>query len=371
MTIGILLFNLGGPDSLEAVEPFLANLFGDNDIIQLPVPGIVQRWLARRIARKRRPMAQHNYQLIGGRSPILPFTQAQADALQAECAVRGLAVKPYLAMRYWHPFTQQAVDQLKADGVTQVVLLPLYPHYSLATTGSSFRELNRHWPTMAKDVAVATVCAWYDHPKYLAALADTITQGLANHEWSCPPQDVTILFSAHGLPKSYVTKNHDPYVHQIRDTASLVMNQFFPAQRWQISYQSRVGPVKWLTPYTDKLLAQYAKERRDNVLVVPISFVSDHVETLCELDIEYLPEAREGYPDGTSVPHCWRAPALNTHPLLIETLADLVQTALHTPNPCRIRFPTPAQLAQEGVAPRFRCSPAGASSVIEEAVVHG
>lgn len=332
--IGVLLFNLGGPDSLETVRPFLRNLFADKDIIPLPGPQWLQNVFAWRVSKKREKEARHNYQQIGGRSPIEPLTRQQAELLQQALAQRGVTVSTYLAMRYWHPRVETAIEQMRADGITQLVLLPLYPHYSLATTGSSMRELNRLWPTLNDDVAVSTVCAYYDYPTYLRAMADTIQQGLDQHSWSCALDDVTVLFSAHGLPVSYVKKNRDPYPKHIRATAEKVMAQYFPRNHWQICYQSKVGPMQWLTPYTEDLLPQLAQEGRDNVLLVPISFVSDHIETLYELDLLYIPQAR-----AAGMTHCHRAPALNDNPLFIQALAELVLQTLSTPYPCRIRWP--------------------------------
>jgi protoporphyrin/coproporphyrin ferrochelatase len=341
--LGVLLFNLGGPDTLDAVRPFLFNLFADKDIIQLPGPQWLQNLLAWRISSKRYKEAQENYHGIGGGSPIGRFTKAQAALLEARLnellPAHDMEAKTYVAMRYWHPFCNEALQAMQADGVERILLLPLYPHYSLATTGSSLNDYKRQKLLLEKASGFSfkqedTVCAFYDDPLYLKAMAETIAQGLQQGEWSCPPEDVTVLFSAHGLPVSFVKKNRDPYPKQILQTAMRVMQEAFPNNRWQMCYQSKVGPLKWLEPATEKLLATLAKEKQDNFLVVPISFVSDHIETLYELDQLYIPEAREA-----GLAHIHRAPALNESAAFIEALAQLALRTLTSGQPCRLRLP--------------------------------
>jgi protoporphyrin/coproporphyrin ferrochelatase len=333
--VGVLFFNLGGPDSLEAVQPFLRNLFLDNDIIQLPkIPG-VQRVFAELISRRRAQASQANYAEIGGASPLLDWSQKQAAAVQAKLLAQGISVTPYVAMRYWYPFCGEAIQQIRSDGIEHLILAPLYPHYSLATTGSSFHDYERVLQqTGFQPEQTSVLCSYYQDPRYLKALAATVEETLSQNKWSVPLEDVLVLFSAHGLPQRFVKKNQDPYPRQIKASAEAVMQQYFPKNRWQISYQSRVGPVRWLEPYTDQLLMKLAKAGQDNVLVVPISFVSEHVETLVELDIEYLPMGREA-----GMSHLYRAAALNLQPDFIDCLATLIQQAIGSPNLCKVQIP--------------------------------
>jgi protoporphyrin/coproporphyrin ferrochelatase len=318
--IGIVLLNLGGPDSLKAVKPFLYNLFSDPDIIKLPLSEIFQKPLAWTISTLRGPEAAENYHQIGGRSPILPLTQSQADAMQQQLRDHGLNLPVYIAMRYWHPFTDAVVDQIIKDGIDHLIVLPLYPHFSYTTTGSSVNELERVLTRRGSRINTVVVPPYYQHPDYLAALAETITDGLAAYpDWSVPPHDVTIMFSAHSLPRRHVKRTEDPYPQQIYDCADAIMRQFFPQNPWELGFQSKVGRMAWLGPQTDGLLHYFAATHVDNVLVVPISFVSDHVETLFELDIDYIPLGRE-----IGIPHVQRAPSLNSRPSFIHALTQLV-----------------------------------------------
>jgi ferrochelatase len=359
--VGVLLLNMGGPNNLEAVQPFLYNLFADNDIVQLPAPPWLQRLFAWRVSHKRKKEAQHNYGAIGGRSPIEPLSRQQATLLQHALAPlfeERCWPTPtcYLAMRYWHPRLSEVLPQLMRDGIEQLVVLPLYPHYCLATTGSSLRELNEElakpqYAPWKETLQIATVCSFYDEPLYIKAVAETIERGLAQHPFSCPPQQVHLVFSAHGIPVNYGKTNRDPYLRQVQASIEAVMSQHFPQHSFQLCFQSRVGPMRWLEPYTQDLLVQLAKEGRDNVLVVPISFVSDHIETLSELDLEYIPMAH-----AAGMAHCHRAPALNDSPLFVEALRTLVLRAVEDPTLCRVRLP---QLQAETLAPVEANLPAG------------
>lgn len=320
--IGILLANLGGPDSLEAVRPFLYNLFSDPDIFRFPLPWITQRLFAYLLSTSREKEAQSNYAEIGGRSPILPLTQQQGTLLEESLQAAGLNAKVYLAMRYWHPFTQEAVRQMADDGVEEIIFLPLYPQFSYTTTGSSLNELKR---CLAKEPRLRStplrmVNTYYDDPQFIQAVADTVRDALQEKTWGCHPQDVTVLFSAHSLPRRFVIRNKDPYPQQIEATCRLVMDHF-PGMKWDLAYQSKVGNLVWLGPQTDGVLAYYSATGVDNVLMVPIAFVSDHVETLFEIDLEYIPEAEE-----LGLHHCHRAAALNDHPRFIQALAAQVMT---------------------------------------------
>ncbi|MCL5023033.1 MAG: ferrochelatase, partial [Nitrospirae bacterium] len=287
-TIGVLLLNLGGPDSLSAVKPFLYNLFSDRKIIKLG-PSFLQKPIAWFIAFTRSKKTVAMYRLIGGRSPILAITQAQADALEkALNESRGrrtpaLHFKVYVAMRYWHPLIGDVVERMCNDGVRDVVAVSLYPHYSLATSGSAlgeFGDVIRRCP-----VRSSCISSWYDHPLYIAALVEAIKRGLGSFAASgTPAEDVHVLFSAHSLPRSIVEAG-DPYVSHIRATIAEVVKK--TEVRWHLSFQSKSGPVKWLEPSTEETLRELAKKGVRNLLVVPISFVSDHIEPVYAIDRVY------------------------------------------------------------------------------------
>jgi protoporphyrin/coproporphyrin ferrochelatase len=326
--LGVLLLNLGGPDSLKAVKPFLYNLFADPDIINIPFSPVFQKPLAWLIATSRGGKVATYYEKMGGRSPILPLTQAQANALHNQLLDSdtglGQDIPVYIAMRYWHPFTDHAVRQIVADGIEHLVVLPMYPQFSYTTTGSSLNELEKHLSNLGgASITVSVVPPFYKHPTYLMALGDTIREGLANYPWTCPTQDVHIVFSAHSLPRRHIKRTQDPYPQNILDTAQMVMAEQFPNNPWDLGYQSKVGPIPWLGPDTEGVLHYMAASKVDNVLMVPISFVSDHLETLYEIDMLYLPLGHE-----LGIPQCHRVKALNNTPNFIHTLTQLVKTAL-------------------------------------------
>ncbi|MFM7468706.1 MAG: ferrochelatase [Vampirovibrionales bacterium] len=318
----ILLVNLGGPDSLDAVRPFLYQLFSDPDIFQFPMGFITQKLFAWMVSSRRYKAAQENYQAIGGRSPILPLTQAQADALASVLhTTPGYeGVKVYVAMRYWHPFTAEVVAQMAQDGIEDILMLPLYPQFSFTTTGSSLNELKRCLKKVPHFTPrIRVVGHYYQHPSYLAALAETIQEGLSRGQWSVPEKDVRILFSAHSLPRSFISKRKDPYQRHIETTCQAVMHHAFPEHTWDLAYQSKVGKLVWLGPQTDGMLAYYRAKEIDNILIVPVAFVSDHVETLCEIDQEYIPEAHH-----LGLCHVERCPSLNSRPTFIHALKTIL-----------------------------------------------
>lgn len=321
---GILLLNMGGPDCLESVKPFLYNLFSDPDIIRLPLSSVFQKPLATYISTSREKEAQENYAMMGGASPILAYSRAQADALQAALQEQGHGrLNTYIAMRYWHPFTDDTVAQIERDGIQRLIVLPLYPHFSYTTTGSSLNELKRILDARGLSLDIAVIPTYYEHPLYVQALAENLRYSLQNDCWSCATEDVHILFSAHSLPIKHVKRTQDPYPDQIYATARAVMTTYFPNNPWDICYQSQVGKMPWLGPSTDGALHYFAGKDVDNVLVIAVSFVSDHVETLVEIDRQYLPLATS-----LKIPHCHRAPALNTSPTFIQALATLVSEKL-------------------------------------------
>lgn len=317
MTTAIVLTNLGGPDSLEAVEPYLYNIFSDPDVIQLPLGFLWQKAWARKLAQRRAPESRANYARIGGRSPILENTEVQARALEAAL---GPGHRAYIAMRSWHPYTGEAVDALLADGVERVVHLPMYPHRSRATTGSSQNELRRVLREKAPSLPVFEVCCYPEAQGFVDAWADRIAQTLA----SIPAERrgrAHVLFSAHGLPRKLVDSG-DPYLAHVQASVRGIMERF-PGVPHGLAFQSKATRVKWLEPATEHALADLARQGVRDVAVVPISFLTEHVETLFELDMLIkdmaLAAGLEGY-------HRVRAPG--DHPQLIEELALQVRRAL-------------------------------------------
>lgn len=308
----VVLFNLGGPDSLEAVKPFLFNLFSDPAIIGAPAP---IRWLlAKYISAKRAPTARGIYQLLGGRSPLVPETERQARALEH---VLGHGFKCFIAMRYWHPFTLEAARAVKEWGADEVVLLPLYPQFSTTTTGSSFKEWKRQAAKVGLNAPTRQACCYPEQPGLVAAMADLARAGYEEAKGAGRPR---LLFSAHGLPKSVIDKG-DPYQAQVEMTAAAVARATgITDLDWAICYQSRVGPQEWIGPSTE---AELARAGRDGVpvVVVPVAFVSEHSETLVELDVEYREKAAH-----LGIPAYVRVPALGCHPEFIRGLAEVVHT---------------------------------------------
>lgn len=323
--VGVLLLNLGGPDKLEDVRPFLFNLFADPEIIRLPFPWL-QRPLAWFISTMRAKKSQENYQLIGGGSPLRRITEEQAQALQTQLLQKGQAANVYVGMRYWHPFTEEAIARIKRDQIDQLVILPLYPHFSISTSGSSFRLLEQIWqkdPALQK-IDYTLVQSWYDRPGYLEAMAQLIAQELDQFP---NPDQVHVFFSAHGVPVSYVEEAGDPYQKEIEDCVALIMHTLDRPNAHTLAYQSRVGPVEWLQPYTEEALQELAAEGVKDMVVVPISFVSEHIETLQEIDMEYREIAEEA-----GIENFHRVPALNTHPVFINDLANMVLESLNAPS---------------------------------------
>ena len=314
--VAVVLMNLGGPDSLDAVEPFLRNLFRDPAIIGAPGP--VRRLLARLIAKRRGPEAREIYRAIGGRSPLLEETEAQAAALQAALGDLG-EVEVAIAMRYWHPMSDAAAQQVAAFGPDRIVLLPLYPQFSTTTVASSLAA----WRSAAGAVGIAiptqAVCCYPRAEGLIAAHAALIEPLLAAAAEAGEPR---LLFSAHGLPKRVVARG-DPYQWQVEETARRIVDRLGrEGLDWTVCYQSKVGPLAWLEPATVDELDR-AGRNRVPVVLVPIAFVSEHSETLVELDVTYREHAERA-----GVPAYHRVPALGTHPAFIEALAALVRRTL-------------------------------------------
>ena len=324
--IGLVVMNLGGPASLDDVEPFLRRLFGDPDVIQLGWLSFLQPLLARTIAKRRGPESRAAYQRIGGRSPIRDETTAQANAVAAELVRRGVAVRPVVALAAWHPFADEALRELAAQGIDRAVALPLYPHESRATTGSSLNQLEhaRAQQADAKTGAIdiAAIKHYPDADGYVRAVADRVEDAIVK----LPPEHrstAPVLFSAHGLPEAYIRRG-DPYLDDVRTTVETVSRRLGLGARTRLCFQSRVGPRRWLGPATDALLAQLAAEGTTAVVVVPVAFTGEHIETLEELDIRYKEQAAQA-----GIKHFARARTVGCHPAFISALADLVEATAH------------------------------------------
>jgi ferrochelatase len=288
----VVLFQLGGPDSLGSVRPFLYNLFCDPDIIDLPLAFLFRKPLARLIANRREPIAQKLYASIGGRSPIFEQTKQQADALHAYLASRGYDIPVEIAMRYWHPRAEAVIQKLLDEKIEHVVLLPLYPHYSKATTGSSMREWNELMERMrATSITSTLIESYYDDPFYIRALVERVREALKRVP-EAERSRVHLLFSAHGTPIKLV-KEGDPYSYHIRRTYELVVEQGDFNLPHRLCFQSKVGPQQWLKPSLVETVARMAEEHFSHVIVIPIAFVTDHIETLSEINIEAKKEAHD------------------------------------------------------------------------------
>jgi len=338
--VGVLLLNLGGPETGDDVEEFLFNLFADPDIIRLPGPlSPLQNVIAYIISKRRAPKSRAAYESIGGGSPILKYSNAQKDLLCKNIKERyDIDVKAYIGMRYWKPFTEEALDQIQKDKINALVILPLYPQFSISTSGSSLRILQEQFaknPQYYGNMVHTVVPSWYDRPGYVKAMAGLIKNELD----SFSPEELAeagddecarhILFSAHGVPASYIEAG-DPYQRQIQDCVSKISDALPGVDegvKIHLSYQSRVGPIEWLRPYTDDVLPELGQKGVKNLVVVPISFVSEHIETLEEIDIEYRELAEE-----SGIKNWRRCPALNTDETFIGDMADMVVEALSEPS---------------------------------------
>ena len=307
----IVLFQLGGPENLAAVEPFLYNLFCDPDIINFPGSFLARKPLAKLISTRRSKTVARHYAEIGGGSPIRRLTEQQARGL--ENALRPhVNARAVVAMRYWHPDTSEAIYALESAKFDELVLLPLYPHYSFATTGSSLKEWDRQYKP---STPVHVIDHFYDHPDYIAGIVERINTVLNRLR---RPESVHLVFSAHGLPMSLVEKG-DPYPKHIDATVKLVRELGAWPNPHVLCYQSRVGPQKWLQPSLVNTIKEMAAQGIKRMLVIPISFLTEHIETLHEINIEAREEA-----EALGVAEFHMMPALNDSPLLIRSLADLV-----------------------------------------------
>jgi len=313
---GVLLLNLGGPDSLEAVEPFLENLFRDPFLIRIPfLKGPLRRWFARAVARRRAPHVRQLYSEIGGRSPIGPITEAQARKLEEEL---GAGFRCYVAFAAWTPYVREAVARARADGCTRLVGVSLFPQWCSATTESVFFDLRK---AVGGSLPVAEVDRYPEDADYLDSLASTVHEALRRFP---EPGRAHVLFSAHGIPMSLVRRG-DPYEREIRATVEGVRQRLPRGQPWSLSFQSKVGPVKWLEPATADHLPALAKAGIREVLVVPVAFVSDHIETLHEQRILLA-----GIAKAAGIERYEVANAINDCRLYARALARLVRQTLET-----------------------------------------
>ena len=333
--MGVVLFQLGGPDSLQAVEPFLYNLFSDPDIIDFPMARIARPALARLIAARRADKVGQHYARIGGKSPLRELTEQQAAALERELR-KHLDARVVVAMRYWHPLTEDAVRRVIEINSRRLVLLPLYPQYSRTTTGSSLNEWERQFARAGRNhTKIHVIREFYRHPSYLDALVERINEGferfssgVRSAECGVRPNDagtddVHLIFSAHGVPCDVIEAG-DPYQQQIEETMRLAMERGGFLNPHCLCYQSRVGPGRWLAPTLEETIRRLASDaapngRRARLLVVPVSFVSDHVETLAEIDLE-----ARALGSSLGIGQFELMPALNDSPRFIQALAELV-----------------------------------------------
>ena len=316
--LGVVALNFGGPDSLAAVQPFLRNLFADPDVIQLGWARPVQPLLARFIARRRAAFSRAAYAQIGGRSPIRDESSAQVQAVVRDMAAAGVLARPYLAMSYRHPFPAETAAVMRADGITQALLLPLHPHRSRTTSGSAFRTVE----AALAGIATARIDGYATAPGYIEALCDRITDALGQlpeMERATAP----VLFSAHGLPVDYIRRG-DPYLDDIRATVAAVTRRLGLQDRSQLAFQSRVGRRRWLAPSTEEALDAVAAVGHRAVVVVPVSFTGEHLETLQEIDILYRERAA-----ARGIVSFARARAVGYHPAFIAGLAALLISAAH------------------------------------------
>ncbi len=320
--VGVVLFQLGGPDSLEAVEPFLLNLFSDPDIIDFPFARLARPALARLVASRRAQKVREHYARIGGKSPIRDLTERQARALERALGPR-VPARVFVAMRYWHPLTEEAVGQVTSERCRELVLVPLYPQYSRTTTGSSLNEWVRRYPRDGgRAPEVKTIRQFYNYPTYLEALVEKVNEGLGR--FGREARDVWLVFSAHGVPARAIEAG-DPYQAQIEATCRLLIERGGWPNPHRLCYQSRVGPGRWLSPSLDETLQDLARHGARRVLVIPVSFVCDHIETLGEINMEARQRAAE-----LGIDQFELMPALNDSPTFIRALAELVLGAVGT-----------------------------------------
>jgi ferrochelatase len=320
MKLGVLVFNLGGPETLRDVKPFLYRLFSDPEIIRIKWTPL-RNAVAYTIATLRRKKSEGYYAQIGGGSPLRRLTEEQAAALETELKGRGIDARTFVGMCTWKPFLSDAIEEVSKSGIDRLVILPLFPHYSFTTTRAGSEVLKRliQARPALKALNPSWISTWAEHPTYIESFALATERELKKF---ADPGGVRLLFSAHSIPESYVREG-DPYLDQTKRSVELIMDRLGRKNSYELSFQSKIGPVKWLAPATNDVLMGYGRQGIHNVLVVPISFVSEHIETLYELDILYKKLAEEA-----GIQNFKRVPALNSDPVFIRALADIVQEAL-------------------------------------------
>jgi protoporphyrin/coproporphyrin ferrochelatase len=315
---GVLLLNLGGPENLQDVRPFLYNLFSDPEIIRIK-SSILRKLLAWLIASMRQSKSRNLYRQIGGGSPLRRITDAQAAALSDNLNSRGCPSKIYVGMRCWRPSIDEAVDQILQDQITHLVLLPLFPQYSMTTTGSClkhFQSLDDKLQLSAR-MKISVIKEWFDDPLYIESMTDLILEtlhGLSDAE----QENLHLLYSAHSIPARYVEEG-DPYLEQTKQSVALINSRLNNRYHSTLAFQSKVGPVKWLSPSTQDVLIELGRCGSGTVLVIPISFVSDHIETLQEIDIQYKALATK-----SGIRKFHRVPSLNLYPKFIDAMSHLI-----------------------------------------------
>ena len=320
--VGVLLLNMGGPDSTEAIRPFLTNIFNDRRIIELPGGRIGQKILGTVIVASRIKEVIGNYSRIGGSSPIVRFTTGQMESLQSRLNEQfDEPIKVGMAMRYWHPFADEALREMEASGVKHVVGLTLYPHYTQATTGSSWQDLNDARDRIGGQMSLSSISQWPEHPGYLDLWADRISTALNGMEPGLRKR-IQLIVTAHGLPVRFVERG-DPYVEHVKATMNGVLERIDDPPPSHLAFQSRTGPVEWVGPGTEDVIAELGAKGHDALLMWPISFVSDHIETTFEVDMLFREEAERA-----GIKEYFTLPGLNDDPALADILADLVKNHL-------------------------------------------
>ena len=320
MKTGVIVFNLGGPESLDDVKPFLYQLFSDPEIIRIRSQFLRQA-LAYLFATLRHRQSLGYYRKIGGGSPLRRITEEQAQSLSDELRWSGMDVDVFVGMCTWRPFFSETLDAVERRGVDRLVVLPLFPQYSMTTTGSGFRTLERlirERPALS-GIDVRWIPSWQNQPTYIAAFTAMIRKELGEFP---DPRNVQILFSAHSIPERYV-RDGDPYLDQTRETVELIADQLGRSNPYRLSFQSKLGPVEWLGPSTNDVIVELGRQGVDEILVVPVSFVSEHIETLYELDILYRKVAGDA-----GIETFRRVSALNCDPTFIQSLRELVEVTV-------------------------------------------
>lgn len=327
---GILMMNLGGPEKSKDVFDFLNRLFSDKDLIPL---GPLQKWLGPLIAKRRTPKIIEQYDEIGGGSPIKMWTEKQGEAMVRHLDEMSPSTAPhkfYVGFRYAHPLDVDAIKQMEEDGVENAVAFTQYPQYSCSTTGSSLNNIYRHYKTTntTPNMKWTTIDRWSSHPGLIEAFSDNIQKELLKFPEEVR-DDVVIMFSAHSLPMTVVNRG-DTYPAEVANTVNRVMEKLNFSHTYRLCWQSKVGPQEWLGPQTDEAIKGFAKNNRKNILIVPIAFTSDHIETLFELDIEYIGElAKEA-----GIKNIRRCESLNDNPTFVKAMADIVKSHLDSESNC-------------------------------------